>query len=80
MLANFISHTLIHPVGKIKIENFLVFDMHWLYRTPQYAIVKVDVTERNDVTKRNGIVTKRNGISRTSTIEVIALSKTHFQK
>ena len=49
MLANLISHTLIRPVGKIKIENFHVFDIHWLYRTSRYATVKVDVTERNDV-------------------------------
>ena len=54
MLANHISHTLIHLVGKIKIENFHVIDTHWLYRTSRYAIVKVDVTERNDVTKCHG--------------------------
>ena len=43
VLANFISHTLIRPVGKIKIENFHAFDIHWLYRASRYAI-----TERND--------------------------------
>ena len=35
----------------------------WLYRTSWYAIVKIDVTERYDVTKRHGIV---NTICRTS--------------
>ena len=50
------SHILIRPVGKIKIENLHVFDIHWLYRTSRYAIVKVDVTERNDVTKCHFIV------------------------
>ena len=34
-----ISHTLIRPVGKIKIANFHVFDIHWLYRTSKYVIV-----------------------------------------
>ena len=48
-----------------------------LYRTSRYAINKVNVTERNDVTKRHGIDIT---IWRTSTIEVTALSKTHFQK
>ena len=72
MLAN-----LTHPVGKIKIENFRVFDIHWLYRTSRYDIVKVDVTERNDVTKCHAIVIR---IWRTSAFEVTALSKTHFQK
>ena len=76
MLANLISHTLIRPVGKIKIENFQVFDIHWLYRTSRYVTVKVDVTERNGVSKRNGIVIT---IWRTSAIEVTALSKTHFR-
>ena len=42
-----------------------------------YAIVKVDVTERNDVTERHGIVIT---IWRTSAVDVAALSKTHFQK
>ena len=45
---------LTHPYpsrGKDKIENFHVFDIHWLYRPPRYAIVKVDATKRNDVTK-----------------------------
>ena len=54
MLANLISHTFIRPVKKIKIENFHVFDIHWLYRTSRYAIDKVDVTERNYVTKHDG--------------------------
>ena len=53
VLANLISHTLIRPAGKINIENFYVFDIHWLYITSsRYAIVKVGVTERYDVTKR----------------------------
>ena len=65
LLANLISHTLIRPVGKIKTENFHVFDIHWLYRKLLYAIVKVDVTERNDVTKLHGV----NTIWRTSAIE-----------
>ena len=57
MLVNLISHTLIHPVGKIKIETFHAFDIHWLYRTSRYAIIKADVTEkRNDITKRHDIV------------------------
>ena len=43
-----------------------MFDIHWLYR---YAIVKFDVTERNDVTKRHGIDI---AIWRTSAIEVTA--------
>ena len=64
-------------MGKIKIEKIYVFDIRWLYRTSQYTIVKVDVTERNDATKRHGIVIR---IWRTSAIEVTALSKTHFQK
>ena len=51
MLANLISHTLIRPVGKIKIENFHVFDIYWLYRMSRYTIVKDDITERNAVTK-----------------------------
>ena len=33
VLAYLTSHTLIRPMGKIKIENFHVFDIHWLYRT-----------------------------------------------
>ena len=53
-------------MGKIKIENFEVFDIHWLCRTSRYAIVKVDVTERH------GIFTT---IWRTSAVEVTALSK-----
>ena len=77
MLANLISHNLIRPMGKIKIETFRVFDIHWLYRTPRYAIVKVDVTQLYDVTKCHGIIVT---IWRTSAIEVTALSKIHFQK
>ena len=77
MLANLISHTLVCPMGKIKIENFHVFDIHWLYRTSQYAILKVEVIEHNDVTKRHGIVIT---IWWMSAIKVTALSKTHFQK
>ena len=53
-----------------------MFDLHWLYRTSRYAIVKVDVTERNDVTKRHGIVIT---ILRTSAIEGIALSEHSFR-
>ena len=77
VLANFISHTLIHPMGKINIKNFHGFDIFWLYRTSWYAIVKVEVSERNEVTKHHGIVIP---IWRTSAIEVTALSKAHFQK
>ena len=66
-----ISHALIRPVEKIKFDNFHVFDILWAYRTSRYAIVKVYVTERNDVTKRHGIVTT---IWQTSAIEVTALS------
>ena len=43
-----------------------MFYIHWLYRT-RYAVVKVDITERYDVTKRHGIA-----------IEVTALSKPYF--
>ena len=75
-IANVISYTLIRPVGKVKIENFLVFGVHWLYRTSRYAIVKVDVTERYDVTNRLGIVITT---WRTSAIEVTALSKPTFR-
>ena len=76
MLANISSHNLIRPVGKIEIENFHVFDIHWLYRMSGNDTVKVDVTERNDVIKRNGVV---NTIWR-SAIKVTALSKPLFQK
>ena len=41
MEVNLISDTLIHPVEKIKIKNFHVFDIHWLDRTSCYTIVKV---------------------------------------
>ena len=54
-----------------------MFGIDWLYRTSRYDIVKVDVTERNDVTKRHSIVIT---IWRKSPIEVAALSETHFQK
>ena len=40
-----------------------------------YAIVKVDVIERNDVTERHGIV-----ITRTSAVDVAALSKNRFSE
>ena len=53
VLANLISHSLFRPLGKIKVNNFQVFDIHWLYRTSRYAIVNVDIRERNDVTKRH---------------------------
>ena len=76
MLPNLISNTLIRPVGKIKIEHFHVFDIHWFYRTSRYATVKVDVTERNDVAKRHGIVIT---IWRAPAMEVTALSKTTFR-
>ena len=66
MLANLISYTLIRHLGKIKIENFHVFDIYWLYRSSRYDIVKVAVAERNDVTKRHDTVI-------TSEIEVTAL-------
>ena len=65
--------SVIHPMGEIKIENFHRFDIHWLYRMSSYAVIKVAVTEHNDVTKRHGIVIT---IWRTSAIEVTALSKT----
>ena len=61
VLANLISHTLICPMGKIKIKNFHVFDIHWLYRMSRYAIVKVDITERNAVTKCYDIVSQYGG-------------------
>ena len=77
VLADLISHTFIRPVGKTKIENFHMFDIHLLYRTSRYAIVKVDVTERYDVTKRHSIVIT---IRRRSAIEATAFSKTYFQK
>ena len=56
--------------AELKIGNFHVFDIDWLCRTSRYAIVKVDVTERNDVTKRHGIVIT---VWRTSATEVTAL-------
>ena len=31
-----------------------MLDIHWLYRTSRYAIVKVDVTDRNDVNRHDG--------------------------
>ena len=57
---------------KIKIENFYLLDIHWLYRTSRYAIVKVVATECNDVTTRHRIFIT---IWPTSAIEVTALSK-----
>ena len=68
MLADLISHTLICPMGKTKIDNFHVFDIHWLYRTSRYAIIKVDDTDCNDITKCYFIVII---IWWTSAIEVI---------
>ena len=29
VLANLISHTFMRPVGKIKIQNVYLFDIHW---------------------------------------------------
>ena len=67
MPANLISHILIRPMDKLKIENFYVFVTHWLYRT-----------SRNDVTKRHGIVII---IWRTSAVEENLQSKRlHYQK
>ena len=77
MLANLISHILIHPTGKIKIENFHVFDIHWLYRMSWYVIRTADVNERNDIIKPHGV---DNTLWQTSASDVTALSKTHFQK
>ena len=34
-----------------------MFYIHWLYRTSQSAIVKIDITEDNYVTKLQDIVT-----------------------
>ena len=71
---------LTHPypsLGKIKIESFQVFDIHWLYRMSRYTMVKVYVTECNDATERHGIVIT---IWLMSAIEVTPLSKLHFQK
>ena len=73
MLANLISHTLNCPVGKINIDNFHVVDIYWLYWASRYTIVIFGITERNDVTKRHGIVII---IWQMSAIEVTALSKT----
>ena len=50
--TDLISHTLIRPVEKIKIENFQVFGIQWLYMTTRYDIVKVDVM--NVMTSLNG--------------------------
>ena len=60
------------PMGKIKIETFHVFDIHWLYRTSLYAIVKVDITEHYNLTKRHGFVIT---VWRVSAIEATALKK-----
>ena len=65
---------LTHPYpfrGKDKNQEFSRDDIHWLYRSLQHAIVKVDVTERYDVTKRHDIFITT---SRTSATEVTALS------
>ena len=64
-------------MGKIKIENFHVFEMQWLCRAAGYAIVKVDLIELSDITKRHDLVIT---VWLTSAIEVTALSKTHIQK
>ena len=56
--------------GAIKIKTFQVFDIDWLYRTSRDAIVKADVTESKEVTKRQGIVIT---IWQMSTIKVTAL-------
>ena len=71
MLAYLISHILIRPVEKINFSNFHVFDIHYLYKTSRYAIVKFDVIERIGVTKRHSIVII---IWQTSAIDV------HYQK
>ena len=71
-----LKYTLICPSGKIKIENVHVLDIHWLYRTSRYVIVKSVVTECNDVTKHHIVVIT---IWCMSAIRVTALSKTHFQ-
>ena len=42
-------------MGKINIENFQVSDIHWLYRTSQYAICNVDVTERKEIITHHSI-------------------------
>ena len=36
-------------MGKIKIGNFHVVDIHLLYRTTRYTIVKVSVTKRHGI-------------------------------
>ena len=76
MPADHISHTVIHPEGKTKIKHFHVFDLHWLYTTSWHTIVKVYVTERNDVTKRHGVVIT---IWQVSAIKVTAFSKPTFR-
>ena len=55
VLAYLISHALIHLLGKVKIENFHMFYIPWLYRTSRYTIIKVDVIESNDITERHRI-------------------------
>ena len=54
-----------------------MFDIHWFYRMSRYSVVKVDFTERNDITKCHVIVIT---IWQMSAVELTALSKTHFQK
>ena len=54
-----------------------MFDIHWLYKTSQYAIVKADVTEHNDVTQRGSIVIT---LWRTSASQVTAISKKKKKK
>ena len=70
VVANFLTRPY-QSRGKDKIEHFHMFEKHRLWKTSQYALVKVNVT------KRHGIVIT---IWRTSAIEMTALSKTHFQK
>ena len=67
------SKSCLTHVGKIKV--CLIYTR--LYRTSWYAIVRVDGTERNDVSKRQGIVIT---IWRTSAIEVTAILKIRIQK
>ena len=72
VLANHILHTFIHPLEKLKIKNFHVFDVHWLYRTSRYAVVKVDITERNNVTKH------RDARQKETLVTIFYLSLTHM--
>ena len=71
------SKSYLTHMGKVKIENFSLFDTDWFCGTLWYAIVKVEVTGSNDITKCHGIVIT---IWQKSAMEVSALSKTHFLK